>query len=291
MHPENQRIRDMLEALYSRSNGCVGFIDESYRESGRDGPAFYTVTATALPAGGLQPLRDDYFAVVGGNRWHTTDMNQGGMSEQIMKFLNVLETHDFPVLASVQVDIASGEMEHARRECLIQTASRLVTGGCDVMVYERREDRKAKNADESLFSRAKRDGLIARNIKVVPGSPGAENLLWGPDLAGWALRRLLAVGEGRWVRPIRKNLEIIDTSASRALTRKRPQPAAAMGSGPEPSVGPEGEVKNRSLDFSIAHNAYWLQRISTIVPAITSPVHEPAALSGWLYQQFPRRAP
>lgn len=287
MHPENQQIHGMLNALYARTRGFVGFVDESYRESGRDGFAFYTVTATVLSASDLQRRRDQYFAVVGGNRWHTTEMNQRGMDSKILEFLTVLATHDVTTMVTVQVGMRPGTLEHARRECLIQMVSRLASAGCDLVVYERREDRKARNADEALLSRAKNDRLIPRTIRVFPGSPGAENLLWGPDLAGWAFRRLLAVGERNWVWPLHKNLEIIDVSASGALKRKGPQPAAAMGSGPDSSVGPEDEVKNRSSSSSMAHHAELMQRILTIVPAVTSPLHEPPVLSDWLHGQFP----
>jgi hypothetical protein len=291
MHPENQRIRAMLQAVYGRSRGLIGFVDESYRDSGSDGLAFYTVTATVLPAETLESKREDYFAVVGESRWHTTDAYQTGLTGTIMEFLGVLETHGFPMMAALQVDILPGEMEHARRECLIQAVSRTVAAGCDVVVYERREDRKARNADESLFSRAKRDGLIDRSLRVFPGSPGAENLLWGPDLAGWALRRLVTMGDGKWIGPLHKSLEIVDASGSGALTRKRPQPAAAMGSGPDSSVGPRGEVKNRSSVESIAHAANIRQKISTLFTTVAPPVHDPAILSKWLHQQFPRRTP
>ena len=289
MHPENQRIHVMLQALYDRSRGSIGFVDESYREMGRDGPAFYTVTATVLSAEVLKSKREDYAAVVGASRWHTTDAYQSGLSDTIMAFLGVLETHDFPIMAAVQVDILPGEVEHARRECLIQAVSATVATGCDVVVYERREDRKARNADESLFSRAKRDGLLDRSLRVFPGSPGAENLLWGPDLAGWALRRLLTTGERKWIGPLRNLLEIVDASGSRALTRKRPQPAAAMGSGPDSPVGPSDEVRNRSSTPSIAHAADIRRRISTMVATVATPVHDPANVSQWLHEQFPRR--
>ncbi|MCF8549734.1 MAG: hypothetical protein K9G09_02395 [Pontimonas sp.] len=291
MHPENQHIHGMLQALYGRSRGSIGFVDESYREVGSDGPAFYTVTATVLSAEVIKSKRDDYAAVVGASRWHTTDAYQSGLRETIMEFLGVLETHDFPILTAMQVEILPGEMEHARRECLIQAVSATVDAGCDVVVYERREDRKARNGDESLFSKAKRDGLLDRSLRVFPGSPGAENLLWGPDLAGWALRRLVTTGDRKWIGPLRNILEIVDASGSGALTRKRPQPAAAMGSGPDSSVGPWGEVKSRSSLESIAHAADMRRKISTMFATVATPVHDPRDLSQWLHEQFPRHKP
>lgn len=291
MHPENQRMHGMLQALYGRSRGSIGFVDESYRAMARDGPAFYTVTATVVPAEALESTREDYASVVEASRWHTTEAYQAGLRETIMQFLGVLKTHDFPIMAGVQVDILASEIEHARRECLIQAVSAAVAAGCDVVVYERREDRKARNADESLFSRARRDGLLDRSLRVFAGSPGAEKLLWGPDLAGWALRRLMTTRERKWIGPLRNLLQIVDVSGSVALTRKRPQPAAAMGSGPDSPVGPWGEVRSRSSGPSIAHATDMRREISTVFATVATPVHNPANLSQWLHEQFPRRTP
>ncbi|WP_138315005.1 hypothetical protein [Rhodoluna limnophila] len=289
MHPEARRLQEMLQSLYARHRGLVGFIDESYRSNRDEEFPFYTVTATILDVEDLIDFRDDYFSIVGGHRWHTTEMYKNGETEKIKDFIAVLANHESELVVSVQVEIEDDDLEHARRECLVQIVSRLSSMGCNLVVYERREDNKTRNADAALFSRASRDGLIPRNLRVFPGSPSAEKLLWGPDLAGWAMRRYVAMDEIDWVRPFINNCEVIDASLGMKLKKKGPQPAAAMGSGPDSSVGLKGEGKNRSSSKSIARFGAAEKTIFEIFPKISDPAHDPGLLGDWLLREFPRR--
>ena len=60
MHPEIRQNQLLLSQLYERNRACVGFIDESYRESfTHDEFPFYTVTATVIAAEKLIELRAD----------------------------------------------------------------------------------------------------------------------------------------------------------------------------------------------------------------------------------------
>jgi len=289
MHPDAQRLQEMLQALYSRHRGLVGFLDESYR-SGRDNEfPFYTVTATVLDIEDLNPVRNDYLRTVGGHRWHTTEMYSRGEKEKIREFIALLAHHESKLVFSVQVEIDDDDVEHARRECLVQLVSLLSTMGCALVVYERRESNKVRNADSSLFSKAARNGFVARNIRIFAGSPSAEALLWGPDLAGWAMRRYVAINDAAWVLPLIGACEVIDASLGMSLTKKRPEPAAAMGSGPDPSVGLQDEGKERSSGLIMARNGNLEKRHFEIFPKISDPVHDPGLLKAWLLKEFPRR--
>lgn len=289
MHPETLRLREMVRGLYARHHGFVGFIDESYRASTVEEFPFYTVTATVIHVDDLGDFRRDYLNVVGGYWWHTTDVNKNGEHERIKEFIAVLAEHKSQIVVSVQVEILDDDLEHARRECLIQAVTKLATMDCNLIVYERREDKRTRNADEALFSRAKRDGFIPRNIRVFAGSPSSENLLWGPDLAGWAMRRFVAMNEVAWVEPLLQNFEVIDASPAMHLKKKGPKPAAAMGSDPDSSVGPVGEGKNRSSYKSMARFDGAEKTIFESFPNLSKPGHDPELLGKWLKEQFSSR--
>ncbi|MSZ39944.1 MAG: hypothetical protein F2599_02265, partial [Actinobacteria bacterium] len=166
MNPEARHLQEMLQNLYVRHRGLVGFIDESYRSNRDEEFPFYTVTATILDAEDLSEFRNDYFSIVGGHWWHTTEMYKNGETEKIKDFIRVLANHESELVVSVQVEIEDGDLEHARRECLVQIVSNLSSMGCNLVVYERRKDNKTRNSDAALFSKASRDGFIPRNIRM-----------------------------------------------------------------------------------------------------------------------------
>jgi hypothetical protein len=288
MHPEARSLQEQLHNLYTRHRGLVGFIDESYRSDRDEGFLFYTITSTIVDVQDLAEFREDYFKVAGGHRWHTTDAFSRGDKGRIKDFISLLADHGSDLVVSVQVAIQDGKIEHARRECLVQTVSRLDSLGCNLVVYERREDRKSRNADAALFSRAVRDGLIPRNVKTFPGTPSAEKLLWGPDLAGWAMRRYVAMNETEWIQPLINQWEVIDASLGLDLRKKGPKPAAAMGSGPDSSVGLRGEEMNRSSLGSITRFGATEKSIFEIFPKTSAPVHDPNQLGAWLSEEFER---
>ena len=289
MHPEIKQNQLLLSQLYERNRSCVGFIDESYREGfSHDEFPFYTVTATVIAAEKLTELRADYVQNVG-SWWHTTEMYAQKKTIEISDFIKLVASHEMQVVIAVQVQIENNDIEHARRECLVQVVAKLAQGGCNLVVYERREDNRSKNADTSLFAHAKAAGYVDRNLRLFAGHPAAEPLLWGLDLIGWALRRHLAVSDSQWIFPLLTRLEIIDASANTALKAKGPQPAAAKGSGPDSFVGLRGEGKNRSSDLSMPRFGDKENNLFAIFSSISQPLHQPEMLSNWLRSQYPNR--
>lgn len=289
MHPEIKHLQSSLSNLYERNRSPVGFIDESYREdSWTDEYPFYTVTATVVAADDIEYFRQDYVDAVG-DWWHTTKMFEQKKHDDINDFISLVSEHKTEILVSVQVEIEENDIEHARRECLVQVAARLYDLGCNLIVYERREDNPSRNADSSLFDRARSAGFLPRNLRLFAGHPRAEHLLWGPDLTGWALRRHLALGDSKWIQPLLGQFEMIDASTGKALKTKGPQPAAAKGSGPDSFVGPMGEGKNRSSENSMARFGGIEKGLFQIFPNVRNPKHDPEALSLWLREQFPNR--
>jgi hypothetical protein len=155
-------------------------------------------------------------------------------------------------------------------------------------VIEQREDRKSRNADDALIQKAKAAGLLGRHVKVMQSQPSVEPLLWGPDLIGWAMRRMLALGDEQWISPLLRQLTIIDASATQRLNAKGPQPAAAMGSGPESSVEAKPQVMIRSSGESIAYAGDKTQESGLGAYRFFQPVHSPTMLSQWLVSEFPK---
>jgi hypothetical protein len=261
MHPELVQLEALLGELYGRHNGQVAFVDESYREGGRAGEfPFYTVTATLIPIENLKRLRLDFIRIAGGSWWHTTDAYQRGDLESMFEFLELIVSRDLRSITSVQVNVRENDLELARRVCLIQTAVQLEDFDCRLIVMERREDRSSRNADSSLFSKAKASGLTPRNLITFAAHPAAEHLLWAPDLVGWAIRRHLAADDSVWARIVANQIEVIDVSGFWGLNAKGPKPAAAKGSGPGYSVDPRGEGKSRSSSLSIARTQDFMQK-------------------------------
>jgi hypothetical protein len=288
MHPELVKLEALLGQLYGRHNGQVAFVDESYREGGRAGEfPFYTVTATLIPIENLKRLRLDFIRVVGGSWWHTTDVYQRGGLDSIFEFLELIVAKGLRTLTSVQVNVRESDLELARRECLIQTAVQLVDFDCRLIVMERREDRSSRNADASLFAKAKASGLIPRNLITFAAHPAAEHLLWAPDLVGWAVRRHLAANDSVWASIVSNQVEIIDVSGILALNAKGPEPAAAKGSGPGYSVDPKGEGKSRSSSTSITRTHDFMQKRFQGFSKIRNPLVPPEVLSTWAIEAFP----
>ena len=288
MHPEIVQLREILKRLYVRHRGEVAFVDESYRDGATLGEfPFYTVTAVLISSKDLEQLRNSYIKVAEGSWWHTTDVFQNRELRAIRVFLEILVQQGTRALISVQVKVPNGDLELARRECLIQTAAHLEKRGCELLVYERREDRRSRNADESLFSRAKAAGLISRNLKTFAAHPAAEYLLWGPDLVGWAVRRHIAAKDSRWLKIILDQVEIIDASSERSLIAKGPEPAAAKGSGPDFSVDQKGEGRNRSSSLIMTRSKENQENVFDLFTKSVKPVHSPDELSTWIKTTFP----
>ncbi len=288
MNPELVQLSQLLAAQYLRNKGPVGFIDESYRDASRlDEVPFYLVTATLIPANELENSRRDYISVVGGYWWHTTEAYASKQFSLIRTFRDLIISHQTHVVISVQVRIVENDMEHARRECLMQIFARLKSLNCSLVVFERREDSKSRNADLALVSKAIRANLLPRDFKVFAGHPGAEPLLWGPDLVGWALRRQLAVGDSEWIKPLAESLELIDASEHFLLKTKGPQSAAAKDCGPGTFVGLQNEGKNRSSTEIMARETDFKKSNLKLFETMTAPQHNPQELRNWLKEMFP----
>jgi hypothetical protein len=119
----------------------------------------------------------------------------------------------------------------------------------------------AENSDVALVQKARAPGLLPRTINTFSEHPGPKNLLWGPDLAGWAMWRHLALSDSVWVKPLAPHVEVINVSDGGSVKKKKPESAVANDSGYESSnssnsskssVGLQDEGRCRSSSSSVA---------------------------------------
>ena len=278
----------MLEGHYARYGGLVAFLDESYRADPRDGEfPFYTVSATLVHSDALEETRRAYLDLGIGGWWHTAELYERGERWRIRDFIGLVAKQKTPILVAAQLHMLNNAPEQARRECLLQLCAHLADRDCRLVVYERRHAINERNSDASLFQKAKAFGLLPRTVNTFSGHPGAENLLWGPDLAGWAMRRHLALADSVWVKPLAPHVEVIDVSEASWVKKKKPESAAANDSGSESSAGLKDEGRYRSPGPSIAHHGRSEQAIFTSFHVTSKPLHDPVDLSLWLSVSFP----
>ncbi|BDQ00972.1 hypothetical protein [Aquiluna sp. KACHI24] len=275
-----------LASIYSRHNGPVSFVDETYRFSSHPNEwPFYVMTGSTVRVEDLAKVRNDIGQIAGGNFWHTTDAFQErrhGDIRALLRYIAGTSSQTYVFTSDIK-DARS--LEDARRQCFLQLLADLASQGSGLIVFEKRRDRVQTNLDVSLIQAAKKEGLISRDIRVVPGTPAAESLLWLPDAGSWALRRLIAADESSWFRLLKDEYRAIDASPEK---EKKPEPAAAKGPGSEAPVGHKGEGESRSSLQSITQGPDNVQSIFRSLGNQLSPKHSPHAVQSFIRENFSR---
>ncbi len=281
---------DVLEAhlasIYARHNGPVSFVDETYRFSSHPTEQpFYVMTGSTVQVEDLTKVRDDIGQIAGGNFWHTTDAFQERRHADIRAILRYIagaSTQTFVFTSDINNAMS---LEDARRQCFLQLLAELAGQGSGLIVFEKRRDRVQTNLDVSLLQAAKKEGLISRDLRVVPGTPAAEHLLWLTDAGSWALRRLLAADESSWLRLLKDEYRAIDATPQK---EKKPEPAAAKGPGSEAPVGHKGEGESRSSPQSITQRPDNVQSIFRSLTNQLPPKHSPHSILSFILENFSR---
>jgi len=289
MNPEIEVITRQLEAIYARARGRVAFIDESYKQfSDNQSESFYLVSAVLHKAENLARDRDAFIRAAHGKWWHTTEAFRLGMDDQIRSMVSESGTSSEYQYLSVQEPIPQGDMEFARRKCLLRVLASLGIQESTVAVIERRKRMSERSADASLIKMAAAEGLISRNLVTFQSTPEAEPLLWGPDVFCWIIRRALAVSDFRWVELFEGNAAALTNARFKELKTKGPQRSAESGCGPGDPVVPVGEGESRSSYLSMPFSARVNQVLhSADIRAIGSPIDD-VLLTSWLAANFPR---
>ncbi|WP_245925376.1 hypothetical protein [Nocardia nova] len=188
---------------YANARGPVAYLDESYQVPNADittANTFYILTAVVVEFDQMEELRAGLVQIAEGNWWHTTNaLQEDDGREKTEDMLNFLGEGSEPSIIALQVPIGSDDLdgEAARRACYRGVASQLAAGrdGCwepvDLLVLEERNQRALRGKDERNHREALADKLIPRGTRLLQTSPGAETLLWLPDLVSSAYRRSL----------------------------------------------------------------------------------------------------
>lgn len=289
MNPETEIIARQLNDIYSRTNGSIAFVDESYKQFADEyGASFYLVTASILTSKCLINSRSALIKVAGGHWWHTTEIFRQGKIHQIGPMIGVI-TENFEVSClSVQEPVVAGDLETARRKCLVNLYAHLDRRMCKTVVIERRPRNSERNSDASLVKRAISQGLLSKQLLVFQGHPGAEPLLWAPDVICWALRRSLALGDSYWISQFDGAAELIVPTKYLGSKQKEPQRSAESGCGPGLPIVRKEEVAARSsapiLPFTDLHKQVLN---SANIRAIPSAL-DTDFVAEWLAAYFPK---
>ncbi|KHL01746.1 hypothetical protein [Sinomonas humi] len=213
-------LRDeRLKKVYATTSGPVAFIDESYRAPGfvgHKGPErpFYVLSAVVVERDQATYVREALTDIPGSLFWHTKDLVKDPTGQQYMReMLNYLASSEMLSIVTVQTDIRIGDdkqMNYARAECLSTLTAELTRGTGEnavrLIVMDSREPKIAhgNKIDQDTIHRLRTTGIIDENVQLQHSGPGREPLLWTPDLAAWAYRRELAIGDGSWFNHIRE---------------------------------------------------------------------------------------
>ena len=256
MHSEIVSLKEHLENAYVRNKKPVAFIDESY-QSEREGHPFYVISATVFTADQLDEYRQICIDIANGLWWHTTTAFQNRQNLDIQNFIRLLTSSEIANVGSIQFEILNNDLEHARRQCLIQISRYLEVSGCGLIVIERRQNQSARRSDTSLFSAAAGQAFISKHLRLIQSTPSAEQLLWLPDILSWSLRRHFAVNDSTWISLLAGELSLMDVSnepiihsetdfGSFSAKKKRSQLAVAKSCDPEKPIDSLNEGVSRS---------------------------------------------
>ena len=298
MHSEIVSLKEQLAIAYVRNKKPVAFIDESY-QSVHEGLPFYLVSAVMIEPRMLDAARETCLEIAEDYWWHTTDAFQSRKLDRIYEFLSYLALTEINNVVAIQSLIHNNNLEHARRECLIQAVKAAEDFGTGLVVLERRQSQKSQRSDTSLFAKASQDDQIGKHLRFFQVSPSVEQLLWLPDVLSWSIRRLLALGEQSWVEITRNNLGLINVSGEfldlnsfcgelPPINAKRPQRAVAKGCGPAKPVGSSNEGISRSSGSIMPQQSESLQHFPQSFGQLITPPIDPVVLSTWLKSRFPK---
>lgn len=231
-----------LEQFYQSSPGTsIAFIDESYRVPGefRDGEiGFYEMTAVILEKSSFADLRASLRSLADGNFWHTTEAFKENPAaiERMVDF--VVEASEWNIV-SVATPIGEGNdgLQAARAQVLTALAAETTRGegphAVRGLVADNIRAVGSPTHDQETLHRARGDGKVDRHVQLRHGRQGQEPLLWTADVTAWAIRRNLAVADGRYIAPLlaAEKLTTVEAQTGKPLVMKHPPTAAARSGG------------------------------------------------------------
>ena len=227
----------LAEAYRRHPSALVAFIDESY-ELGHRG-TFCVMAAVVAPKARLDDLRAAVHTVVGGSYWHTTEALRTPPGQQRALDLAELMARVVGGCLLVHrrwVDPGDSSGDRARRQCLEVLVHTLcagrppLAGATTLLILEQRNTRRARAYDALIVREMRKAGTIDRQTRLVQASPADEHLLWLPDLACSAFRRVIVRRDRRLIDPLRAVTHVVGV-------RTLPQPPDGQPPAEQPRAG------------------------------------------------------
>ncbi len=189
----------VLQTHYARIGPePVAYLDETYHveHDGRD--RFYVMAAVVVIEKDRDPLRREIDRLVPSGWWHTTKALQTDEGREQAR--DLLQTFQVPdetcvIVDKIKVDDDDKDGTQARRAVLsrllvaVHRPEDQIHDPAPLAVVEQQREARANNSDRSVRRELLKSGAIAPTSALVAVSPGAEHLLWLPDLVCSAYRQ------------------------------------------------------------------------------------------------------
>lgn len=240
-----------LERFYARTPGpSVAFIDEAMRENPRPGEIpFYKMTAVIFPKDRMDIIREALVDIPGSLYWHSTEeFKTASGRERIYEMATyIADVSDWNIVSiATPITDQPRSIASARAHCLDTLAREITRGSGEdavrAIVADRNKDPHLNTNDMAVLEQLRRTRAIDIDTGFRHGRMGQEPLLWAADAAAWAVRRNIALDDGRFVEPFIQTgkLTVLDAATKQPLDMKHPQGAAAKTWGPPaPHAGEE----------------------------------------------------
>ncbi|WP_071288980.1 hypothetical protein [Mycolicibacterium llatzerense] len=197
IHPAQRAVDD----AYRRTRGPVAFLDESYQApSDPRRHSFYVMTAVVVAVKNMAAIRTGLGDIASSSYWHTSEaLKTDDGWAQTREMLGYLAEGIEPCVIAhrVTVDPDDTHAEDARKHCYQALAIELASGRpggwdpVDLLVLEERNQRNLKNKDQANHKELTSTQRVPRHTRLLQTSPSCERLLWLPDLAASAYRRII----------------------------------------------------------------------------------------------------
>jgi hypothetical protein len=204
--PAGPGQRNVLKVHYDRNgNGPVAYLDETYHVEYDGRRRFYVMAAVVVLEHDRDPLRNELDEIVPSGWWHTT--NQLRTDEGRDQARELLQTFRVPdetcvVVDKISVDPADKDGTRARGAVLGRLLSALHTAELGthppvgLTIIEEHRTARINNYDRAVRADLIKSGLMADTAPLLAVSPGAEHLLWLPDLVCSAYRQKMVFRRG-----------------------------------------------------------------------------------------------
>lgn len=211
--PGSNFAKRWLDRL-SSARGPIAFLDESFLSPAQHSDSFYIVAAVIFPRDRVFSLRSQLRALVGSERWHTTESGRTDSGRQkIREFASFLARNSHSVIAVVdELSDHDADAEIGRARAIKALLNELalnhlyLTG---TVVIERRMSAGMQQRDNALFRAIRSSSSPGAGLRVIELASKREPLLWAPDLVAWCYRKAYFEKDASFMQDLEKSIQVI----------------------------------------------------------------------------------